>query len=230
MIPIRDTIRHERAPVMTWLLIAANVAAFVYQLLLPQEQLLELVHLCGLVPARYSAPDWAARVGYPPADLWPFLTSMFLHGGWLHVIGNLWTLAIFGDNVEDRMGPLRFLAFYFACGLAAGAIHFGTQIDSTLPTIGASGAVAGVMGAYFVLFPRARVITLIPVFFWPVFVELPAVLFLGLWFVMQFYSGAAALGVETDGGGIAWWAHVGGFVAGILFLAAFVRRRRRLQA
>jgi membrane associated rhomboid family serine protease len=226
MFPIRDTIAHRHAPVMTWILIAANAAAFGYQLLLPDAALAELVHLCGIVPARFTHPEWAARMGYPEADLWPFLTSMFLHGGWLHVVANLWTLWIFGDNVEDRMGPLRFLAFYLACGLAAGAIHFLTNAASTAPTIGASGAIAGVMGAYFVLYPRARVLTVVPVFFWPLFFELPAVVYLGFWFLMQFFSGAMAVTASAqEVGGIAWWAHVGGFVAGIALLGLFLRPR-----
>ena len=151
-----------------------------------------------------------------PAWFWlPFLvTSMFLHGGWLHVFSNMWTLWIFGDNVEDRLGHGRYLGFYLLSGLAAAAIHTLTNTDSTLPTIGASGAIAGVMGAYFVLFPGARVVTLIPIFFWPLFVELPAILYLGFWFLTQFYSGTLSLAAGRDAGGIAWWAHVGGFLVG----------------
>jgi membrane associated rhomboid family serine protease len=230
MFPIRDTVPHRYLPVMTWLLIGANLAVFALELQLEPEQLRDLFALCGLVPARYTDPLFDARHMLPPRDYWPFLASMFLHGGWLHVIVNLWTLHIFGDNVEDHMGPLRFLCFYLLCGLLAGFLHLVTNPDSSLPTIGASGAIAGVMGAYFVLYPRARIVTLIPIFFWPLFVELPAVIYLGLWFFLQFQSGRLALAEAGDAGGVAWWAHVGGFLAGMTLLLLFVRRRGRRAA
>ena len=227
MIPIRDTIPRRHLPVTTWLLISANVAAFVFEALLPPERLELLVEHCGVIPARTFDPAWARREGLATPGAWPFLTSLFLHGGWLHVLGNVWTLAIFGDNVEDRLGPLRFLLFYLACGIAAGLVHLVTNASSTVPALGASGAIAGVMGAYLVLFPRARVVTLVPVLFWPVFVELPAVVFLGVWFLAQFYSGTLALAQDAGAGGIAWWAHVGGFLAGIALLSVFGRSRPR---
>ena len=226
MFPIRDTIAHERTPVMTWVLLLATLGAFAFQLSLPPSELQKLIDLCGIVPARYTDPAWAERFRFPRHDYWPFLTSMFLHGGWLHVLSNLWTLWIFGDNVEDRMGPTRFLFFYLACGLAAGLVHFLTNPGSTLPTIGASGAIAGVMGAYFVLFPRARVVAVFPILFWPVFLELPAVLYLGFWFMLQFFSGTLALSASQDAGGIAWWAHIGGFLTGIVLLSLFLPARR----
>jgi membrane associated rhomboid family serine protease len=219
MFPLRDTIPRERAPVVTVLLIVASVAAFAFELSLAPERLGALIELNGLVPRRYTDPGWARATGFPGADPWPFLTSMFLHGGWLHLLSNVWTLWIFGDNVEDRLGPLRYLAFYLLAGLAAGAVHVLTSPLSAIPTIGASGAIAGVMGAYLVLHPRGHVITLVPVLFYPVFVRLPAVLFLGLWFLLQVLSGAGTVG-STELGGVAWWAHVGGFVAGILLLFA----------
>ncbi len=210
---------------MTWTLILANAAAFAYELSLSDTELRDLTLLCGVVPRRYLDLQWAHEVGFPPFDPWPFLTSLFLHGGWVHAIGNLWTLWIFGDNVEDRLGPVGFLIFYLACGFSAGAVHLATHPESMAATIGASGAIAGVMGAYLVLFPRARVLTLIPIVIWPWFVELPAVLFLGLWFLTQLYSGAMSLGVP-EAGGVAWWAHVGGFAAGILLLPIFGAKRR----
>ena len=226
MFPIRDTIPHQHVPVMTLLVIAANVVAFAYELALPPGALEDLILLNGIVPRRYVDGDWALGMHLEGPDLWPFLTSMFLHGGWLHLITNVWTLWIFGDNVEDRLGPLGYLALYVGCGLVAGLLHLATNPSSGVPTIGASGAIAGVMGAYFVLFPRAQIVTLVPVLFYPLFLQVPAVLYLGLWFAMQLLSGATmAAGTE----GVAWWAHVGGFAAGVvlLFLFSGPRARRR---
>ena len=225
MFPLRDTIPSRHRPVMTWTLIAVNLLVFLYELTLPEAELESLFHLFGIVPARLSDPSWALAVGYTSSGPWAFLTSMFLHGGLLHVISNLWTLWIFGDNVEDRMGPFRFLAFYLLCGLASGGVHWLTNVGSQVPTIGASGAIAGVLGAYFVLYPYSRVVTLVPIFFWPFFFELPAFFYLGFWFLSQVLSGSLSFGA-VEGGGIAWWAHVGGFLAGIVLFRGFLRRRR----
>jgi membrane associated rhomboid family serine protease len=230
MIPIRDTIPAKNKPFGTWILIAANSLVFVFELMLPDPVLEAFFYYFGIVPARYSHPEWAAWVGLPLDDYWPFLTSMFLHGGWLHIIGNMWTLWIFGDNVEDRMGTLRFLCFYFICGLAAGLVHYFTNTESTLPTVGASGAIAGVLGAYFLFFPYARVITLIPLFFLPLFVEIPAVTYLGFWILSQVFSGALSLGLPDDVGGVAFWAHVGGFIAGAILCWLFVQRRQESRS
>jgi membrane associated rhomboid family serine protease len=207
---------------VTWGLIAVNAVVFLYQLGLGPRESDALMHLYGLVPARYSRPAAAAAIGYPDDNYLSFLTSMFLHGGWLHLITNMWSLWIFGDNVEDRMGRVRFLLFYVACGLAAAGLHFATNLHSTLPTVGASGAIAGVLGAYFFLFPRARVLTLVPVLFIPLFFEIPAVIFLLIWFGLQLFQAWMGLGM---GGGVAWWAHVGGFAAGILLHRLFLDRR-----
>lgn len=226
MIPIRDTIPSRCVPIVTWGLIAANLFIFVEMLQLEPRQLEQIFYLYGIVPARYTHPAWARWVGFPIDDYWPFLTSMFLHGSWMHVIGNMWTLWIFGDNVEDRMGRIRFLLFYLLTGLAAGLTHWVTNPSSTIPTVGASGAVAGVLGAYFVLFPFSRIITMFPVLFWPFFFEFPAVTYLILWFLSQVFSGTlAGLGPE-DVGGVAWWAHVGGFAAGVLCHRPFLLPRR----
>jgi membrane associated rhomboid family serine protease len=225
MFPIRDTIPSRHPPVMTWLLIAAHVAAFAYELMLPAEAREAVFYQFGMVPARYTDPGWAAALGLAPIGILPFLTSMFLHGGLLHIVANMWTLWIFGDNVEDRMGSLRFLAFYLLCGLGAGALHWATNVGSTVPAIGASGAIAGVLGAYLLLYPHARVVTVLPVLFYPLIFELPAVLYLGLWFLIQIWSGFASLRAPVDVGGIAWWAHVGGFVGGMLLLALFKKKR-----
>jgi len=233
MIPIRDTIPSRGVPVVTWSLIAANVAVFLFELTLDPEELEGLFYLFGVVPARFTHPAWASRLGFPVDDYWPFLTSMFLHDGWLHVISNMWALWIFGDNVEERMGRLRFLLFYLLTGLAAGLVHWFTNAQSIVPTVGASGAIAGVLGAYFVLFPYARIIVLLPVFFLPFFFELPAVTYLFVWFASQVVGGAlAALGPQNVGG-IAWWAHLGGFGAGVvvhrLFLLPSGRALRRRE-
>ena len=149
MIPIRDTIPSKNTPFGTWALILANSVVFIFELMMPEPVLQEFFYYFGIVPARYTHPEWAVWVGLPLDDYWPFLTSMFLHGGWLHIIGNMWTLCIFGDNVEDRMGTMRYLIFYFICGLAAGLVHFFTNLNSTLPTVGASGAIAGSDGRLF---------------------------------------------------------------------------------
>jgi membrane associated rhomboid family serine protease len=227
MFPLRDTLPRRGFPVVTSLLILANLAAFAFELSLTPDEQVDLLDACGIVPARYTDPLYAARHHLPERDYWPFLTSQFLHANWLHVLSNLWMLWIFGDNVEERAGPFRFLVLYLACGLAAGAVHLASNPSSMLPTIGASGAISGVMGAYFVLFPRARIVALVPVLFWPVFLEVPAVLFLGLWFLLQFYSGTLTMADDAAAGGVAWWAHVGGFLAGVILRALLVRESPR---
>ena len=220
MFPIRDTIPSHTRPHVTWALILVNVVVFLVQLSLSEPALEAFVFYFGMVPAAVAHADVAAL--RPSAGSLSFLSSMFVHGGLLHLIANMWTLWIFGDNVEDRMGHTRFLLFYLLCGLLAGGAHFLSDPASTVPTVGASGAIAGVLGAYFILFPRSRVLTLIPIFFYPLFIEIPAFVYLGFWFVGQLFSGSLATG---GGGGIAWWAHVGGFVAGVVLFSLFLRRR-----
>ncbi|HXM79971.1 MAG TPA: rhomboid family intramembrane serine protease, partial [Thermoanaerobaculia bacterium] len=200
MFPIRDTIPSRHLPIATWTLIALNLFFFFRELTLPPAAADQMMYLFGIVPARFTDPEWASEVGFPSTYL-PFLTTMFLHGGWLHVIGNMWALWIFGDNVEDRMGPIRFVFFYLACGVAAGIIHVVTNPGSQVPAIGASGAIAGVMAAYFVLFPRARIVAMFLIVFWPVFFQVPAWVYLGVWFLIQFFSGtlASAAGVQAAG-------------------------------
>jgi membrane associated rhomboid family serine protease len=223
LFPIRDTIPSRSLPLVTWTLIAVNVVVFLFELTLPPELLERFFNVYGMVPAAFGgAPPTAAPL--PESSSISFFTSMFLHGGLFHLIANMWTLWIFGDNVEDRMGPLRFLVFYLLCGLIAALAHLLTNLGSSVPTVGASGAIAGVLGAYFILFPYSRVVTLIPIFFWPVFVQLPAFFYLGFWFLTQVMSGGMATG-SADAGGIAWWAHVGGFVAGVLLYRFFLRRK-----
>src|SRR3990172_3323844 len=214
MIPLRDVIPSRTTPFVTVCIISLNAVAFLFELTLPADRLDSFLRTYGLVPA---VLDWTT-----------VLTSMFLHGGWLHFIGNMLYLWIFGDNVEDRMGHARFIAFYLLCGATAALAQVLMRPDSMVPTIGASGAIAGVMGAYLVLFPHSRVLTLIPLFVIWELIEVPAVLFLGLWFVVQLFSGVGSLAVSTgDTGGVAFWAHVAGFVAGLGGVFVFRRRQRR---
>jgi membrane associated rhomboid family serine protease len=224
MIPIKDSVPNRSVPVATRALILVNVIVFFFELGLPHEALERLVYLFGLVPARFTDPEWAASVGFPIGSYWPILTHQFLHGGLLHIVFNMWTLWIFGDNVEDRMGPLRFTIFYLVCGTIAGLTHMFTNPDSMIPSVGASGAIAGVLGAYFLLFPTARLVVMLPILFFPFFFEVPAVFYLALWFFSQLFSGTLALAGPQQIGGIAWWAHIGGFIAGMILCWVFIKR------
>jgi len=218
MIPIRDTNQSKNYPVVTVLLIAVNVLFYLVEIAQGPLQD-QFVYIYGLVPARYSVPEIASHFTSWQQVI-AFFSFMFLHGGFLHLLGNMWSLYIFGDNVEDRLGPVRYLTFYLLCGWASGLSHLVTNLYSDIPTIGASGAIAGVMGAYLVLFPSSRILTLIPIIFIPYFIEVPAFLFLGLWFILQFISAAGSGGQAT---GVAWWAHIGGFVFGIILLKVFMK-------
>lgn len=220
MLPIADTVRSRSFPLVNWLLIAANILIFLAEPLLERGSR-ALIFDLALVPARLLADPG-------PRQLITLVTSMFLHAGWLHLFSNLLALYIFGDNVEDRMGSGRYLLFYLLCGLIAGLTHVFFNPDSRVPTVGASGAISGVLGAYFVLFPTARVTTLVVVLFLPLFIELPAIIYLGLWFLSQVFSGAFTIvaGLEAYSG-VAWWAHAGGFLAGVLLVKVFARRQPR---
>ncbi len=210
MIPLRDIIPSRTTPIVTIALIVTNVLVFLFELSLgPAVD--DFTLYFGLVPAAFS---WVA-----------VFTSMFLHGGLLHVAGNMLYLWIFGDNVEDRMGHGRFLVFYLLCGIAAALAQTIAAPDSVVPMVGASGAIAGVMGAYFVLYPKSRIVTLIPLFFFFQIVEVPAIFFLGIWFLMQFLSGVGSI-VSAAQGGVAFWAHVAGFLAGLSGVIVFRRPER----
>jgi len=213
MIPLKSTEPVYSAAKVTASLIAINLAVFFYQLSLPSYELNRFVEQWGIVPDRLH--------------LEALITSMFLHGGWMHILGNMLFLWVFGRNVEDLIGGGRFLVFYLLCGLAAALIQVVTNFYSPVPTIGASGAIAGVMGAYLVKFPRARIVTLVFIVFFVTTVDIPSALLLLFWFGMQFLSGLGSL-AQTDytGGGVAWFAHVGGFVAGMLLIRAFPQKRR----
>ncbi|MGD8402694.1 MAG: rhomboid family intramembrane serine protease [Anaerolineales bacterium] len=215
MIPIRDTIRSRSFPLVNWVIILANAAAFYYELRIGSSALNGFINTWGLVPTRF----WAA----PQSDWVTIFSSMFLHGGWFHILSNMWILFIFGDNVEDRMGSGRYLVFYLLSGVAAALTQAFFLPNSSSPMVGASGAIAGVLGAYLLLFPRARILSLVPIFFIFTLIEIPAIVFLLFWFASQLFSGFLSLG-GASGSGVAWWAHIGGFTFGLL--GAFLIARR----
>ena len=224
MLPLRDNVPASRFPIVTVALIVANLFAFLHELKLGQNAEYLLMDY-GIVPARYTNRGFSQHFTMLE-QIVPFFSSMFLHGGWIHLIGNMWTLWIFGDNVEDHLGRGRFIVLYLVGGLMAGLVHVYTNAGSMLPTIGASGAVAAVMGAYFRFFPHARIETIFPPLFF--IFDVPAVFFLGWWFLLQFFNGTLTLvGGQRDFGGVAWWAHVGGFIFGFLAVSRFIGRRSR---
>ena len=216
MIPLYDTARTRLFPLVTWLLVAANAAAFLYELTLGSAGVESFIRTWGLVPAQLF--------GQPQAEWMTVFTSMFLHGGWWHILSNMWVLLIFGDNVEERMGGGRYLLFYLLSGVAAALLQSFVLPTSTEPMIGASGAIAGVLGAYLLLFPHARVASLVPILFIFTVIQVPATLFLLVWFVSQLFSGWLTIG-GAGGSGVAWWAHIGGFAFGMLTVYFFARRR-----
>lgn len=221
MLPVADGVATRREPLALYALIGLNAAVFLIQSLLPMPARERLWQLLGLVPLRFLAPELP---GIPP---WAtLLTSQFLHGDLLHLLFNLWTLWLFGRAVEDRLGSLRFLAFYLGCGIAAGLAHALVHPASPVPTIGASGAISGVLGCYARLFPFSRLVLFVPVLFLPLFFEVPALLFALFWLMTQIVPGLFALGTGLSGG-IAWWAHIGGFAAGWLIAPWLKERRRR---
>lgn len=223
MVPLKDTVPHSGLPMMTWLLIALNVAIFIFEISIPKDFLLNLFYLFGLVPAKYTYPKWAYLHGLPFDHYLSFFTNIFLHAGWLHIIGNMWFLYLFGSRVEEHTGHGRFLIFYLLAGIAASAAYFALDTHSTIPEFGASGAIAGVMGAYMVMFPTAKVLTLIPILFLPLFIRISAFIYIGYWFLLQVLSGTLSFSSRSQGG-VAWWAHVGGFAAGIILVPLFRKK------
>ncbi|MBW2306651.1 MAG: rhomboid family intramembrane serine protease [Deltaproteobacteria bacterium] len=228
MIPLRDRNPSGSFPVVTLLIIVANMVLFIYELGMGYR-LERFLMTWGLVPLKVRYFFAVQEIGMADVFL-PFFTSMFLHGGWLHVIGNMWYLWIFGDNVEDRLGHARYFLFYIICGLGAALTHVLFNINSGMPVVGASGAVAGVLGAYMFSFPKARVLTLVFIFIFITTIEIPAYFFLAFWFILQFLSGTMSIAASSgDAGGVAWWAHVGGFVLGILLITRMRRHRQSRQ-
>jgi membrane associated rhomboid family serine protease len=217
MIPLRSSERHYTPSTVTLLLIVANVLVFLYELSLGGGyQLNRFIATYGIVPDRLRASS--------------VITSMFIHGGWLHILGNMWFLWIFGRGIEDILGHTKYLIFYFACGIAAGVIHIIVNANSPVPTVGASGAIAGVMGAYLIKFPRARVVTLVPIFFFLTTLDIPAAFLLLYWFAIQFFSGVGSVGYsQASSGDVAWFAHIGGFLAGMGLVVLMAPRRPRYQ-
>jgi hypothetical protein len=223
VIPLRDENPSATVPLVTRALIALNLVVFAYEVLLGPG-LRPFLYEWGFIPVRLTLAVKYGDLPFAPAAF-PVFTSLFLHGGWTHVIGNMWYLWIFGDNVEDALGHARFLVFYLVCGVLATLVHYLTSPLAEVPTVGASGAIAAVLGAYIVAFPRARVFTLLPLFPFIQVVPLPAFLVLGLWFLFQFVLGLGVLGASGSGG-IAFWAHIGGFAAGCLGMRLLARPRR----
>jgi membrane associated rhomboid family serine protease len=226
MFPIKDDQPRYSTPYVNGFLIALNILIYLFQSTLDPRSYELFARQFGVVPSHFSAL-LAGSPKYPlPAIIIPFFTSMFVHAGWMHVLGNMWFLFIFGDNIEDYLGHFKYLVFYVLSGLIAMATQVAIYPSSNLPTVGASGAIAGVLGAYFILYPRARVLTWFFVFVF----YIPAWIMLGYWFVFQFFVGAATLSMARPGhdvGGVAVWAHVGGFVAGLVMIKIFPERARR---
>lgn len=218
MIPIRDTAPCYNRPYVTWLLLGINIALFALMKILPEQDMRSFIFQYGMVAARYTHPEWAINSLFPDDHYFSFFTSMFLHIEWFHIILNMVFLWIFADNVEDRMGPARFVIFYVLCGLLATYLQYYFNPDATAPVIGASGAIAGVLGAYFFLYPFAHIVFWVPLFFLPIFFEMPAIAFLGFWVIIQLQK--ATTSVAAD---VAWWGHVGGFVAGAVLYRLFLR-------
>ena len=216
MIPIRDRNPSGSFPYVTIGIIIVNILIFLYELSLGSG-LGEFIMKFGVVPLKVSYYSQVPDLTFINT-FFPFISSMFLHGGFIHLIGNMWFLWIFGDNIEDKLGHFKFIAFYFLCGIIASSVHVFFNSQSNVPCVGASGAIAGVLGAYMVTFPRARVVTIVPLFVFIQVMELPAIVVLGFWFVIQFFNGAASITASASGTSVAWWAHVGGFAAGVMIL------------
>jgi membrane associated rhomboid family serine protease len=230
MIPIRNAVPSRYPPAITWMLIAINCLVFLFQDSLRPDELELFVGQFALIPARYFDVLTSGGTHLAAVDILPFFTMMFLHGGWPHLILNMWTLWLFGPTVEDRLGHGRYLAFYLVCGLAASVAHVMFNPESVIPALGASGAIAGILGCYMRLFPMARVVVLVPILFIPLFFEVYAFVFIGLWFLLQLLQSMMELLLPFPSGDIAWWAHVGGFIAGFTLGPLLARSEQRYRA
>lgn len=223
MIPIRDSIPSRTYPYVSWVLIASCLAIFLsMQFLISLQQQHSILYFYGVVPLRYSDPQWAINFGLSPDYGLSFLSSLFLHGGWLHLIINVWFIWIFAKTVEDSMGHGLFLIFYLLCGVIAMLIQWFFSPELAIPVVGASGAIAGILGAYFFLFPYARVVIWIPVLLLPIFVEIPAIAFLGFWMILQLQEATTSILFAGESTGVAWWAHIGGFISGAILHRLFL--------
>jgi len=220
MIPIRDTAPCYSKPLVTWGIMTVCIIIFVIMDFMPDQLSYRLINLYGMVPIRYSNPEWAESYGLPFDGYLSFLTSLFLHAGWLHLIVNMWFLWIFSPSIEDRMGRLPFFIFYLVCGLLATVLQWYFDPSLAIPVVGASGAIAGILGAYFFLYPMEQVV----VFFFPVLFHIPAIAFLGLWVIFQLQDATTAIAVPGTTVDVAWWAHLGGFIAGCVLYRFFIRK------
>jgi membrane associated rhomboid family serine protease len=228
MFPIQNAVPVRYPTPVTWTLIVLNCAVFLFEVSLGEGQIEQFVARFALIPARYFEPGAISQLTW--LDYLPFATNTFLHGGWLHLILNMWTLWLFGRVVEDRFGSGRYLAFYLVCGVLASVTHAVFYPTSTIPALGASGAIAGVLGCYMRLFPWSKLVVVVPILFFPLFFEVPAYVFAGLWFLLQLLQGTADLLTPANGPGVAWWAHVGGFIAGYLLTPALRQSARRYRS
>ncbi|MBS4050886.1 MAG: rhomboid family intramembrane serine protease [Methylomonas sp.] len=222
MIPIRDSIPCNTTPYVTWGIMAVCIGVYLLMLLMPDAMAQHFLYKYGMVPLRYTNPTWSKHFGLPPDYYFSFLSSLFLHGGWVHLLVNMMFMWIFADNIEDLMGHKRFAAFYLICGLLATYIQWYFSQNLVVPVVGASGAIAGVLGAYFFRFPYARVVIMVPILFFPLFFEIPAIAFLGVWVILQLQEISTAAMFPGLGGSSAWWAHLGGFAVGALIHPLFI--------
>jgi membrane associated rhomboid family serine protease len=220
MFPLRDTIRPKTRPVVNTILIVLNILVFFYEFSLGRR-MESFIYEFGLTPIQF----FKALDHNPLSAVIPIFTSMFLHGGWLHLLGNIWFLYIFGDNVEDRVGHVPYIFFYLLCGIGSALTQTFSQSGSNVPMVGASGAIAGVLGAYFMLYPHSKILTLVPIFIFIQIMEIPAVIFLFFWFLWQFIQGGLA-STSPAQGGVAWWAHIGGFIVGLALIFLFKKREK----
>jgi membrane associated rhomboid family serine protease len=228
LIPLRDTIPSKSYPIVNWTLILINVAIFLYEIfMLDSKQSESMIYHYGLIPDNVRLSTISNLHDLRITVLRPFFTNMFLHGGWGHLISNMWFLFIFGDNVEDRMGKIKYFLFYILCGLIASLAHFILNRNSQVPAIGASGAISGVMAAYMLMFPKSTIVSLVPIIIIPLFVPIPALIYIGLWFIGQLLSGTSSLMLSNNASGIAFWAHIGGFIGGLLIYRIFDSQRHK---
>ena len=228
MIPLRDTIPSNSFPIVNWVLILVNLSVFLVEVFaLDSKQAESMIYQYGLVPDNIRLSEINSIYDLRVSIFRPFFTNMFLHGGWGHLISNMWILYIFGDNVEDRMGKVKYFLFYILCGLIASFTHFLLTRNSVVPAIGASGAISGVMAAYMVMFPKSTIHSLVPILIIPLFVPIPAIIYIGFWFLGQLLSGTSSLMLSDNASGIAFWAHIGGFIAGLLLYRFFDSSKRK---
>jgi membrane associated rhomboid family serine protease len=231
MIPLKDTIPSNSFPIVNWLLILINVVIFLFEVfMLDNKQAESMIYQYGLVPDNVRLAGIDSIHELRVNIFRPFFTNMFLHGGWGHLISNMWILFIFGDNVEDRMGKVKYFLFYMLCGLIASLTHFLLNRNSAVPAIGASGAISGVMAAYMIMFPKSTIISIVPILIIPLFIPIPAIIYIGLWFLGQLLSGTSSLMLSNTASGIAFWAHIGGFIGGLTLYRFFDSPERRAHS